>query len=169
MYTLSYLEKLATKRRVLKDEYGECVVKIKLTEPVSVWDMDQEKIEKAALNIKSKRCDFAVRQTDNPNDNNAHLILIECKASFRETDSEVKRIFNQLSGGLKILRHLAGGDLPFDVLTPVLVSPSYYSGGIPSAFEEFFIKDNNGNEVQIRIADSSVAIIDDDYVLMSDK
>lgn len=160
------LENLALKRKTpLNDKESECIAHIALSEPVSVWKMDRKEIKKAAGKIQSQRCDFAARQRANPNDGKTHLVLVECKRSVRGDDAEMEDIHGQLAGGLKVLLRIAGGgaNFPFDILTPVLISPNYTGGVSRELLLRFPVEYNHGRKARIKAEDSGV-VIDDKYV-----
>ena len=159
------LDKLALKRKTpLTDAESGCVTHIALSEPVFVWNMDDGNIADVANKIKSRRCDFAARQRMNPNDGKSHLVLVECKRKVRGDDGEMENIRGQLSGGLAVLRRLAGdAGFSFDMLTPVLVSPNFAGGVGRALLLRFPIEYNHGRRARIRAARSGV-VIDDKYV-----
>ena len=152
-------------RRRLEDKNSQCVVHVRLSEPMSAWNMDHKDIKDAAQKIKRKRCDFAIRQNKNPVDEKSHLVLVECKRRLRGNADEMEGIGKQLAGGLAVLRHLAG-DAGFrcDKLMPMLVSPNY-DGGTDTIRRELWHRpiEYNGRQVRIRAVESGVEI-DDRFV-----
>ena len=161
----SDLDKCALKRKTsLKDKNSRCTAHVRLSEPVSVWSMDHKTVKGAAESMSSPRCDFAARQGKNPRDGRAHLVLVECKKSIRANDDEFEKIHRQLTGGLNVLRSLAGcAGFPFDRLTPVLVSPNYMGGVGWELLGRHVIEYGNGRRARIKTEDSGV-VIDDQFV-----
>ena len=146
-------------------EKDGCVVQMRLSKPMSVWDMDHKEIEGKALNIRSKRCDVAAYQSKNPIDGKSHLVLAECQKQLRPGHKSLLYIRNQLVGGLKVLRLMAGeGNFAFDDLTPMLVYREEYLGaiGILQDSEQYRIP-HNGRKLRIRTRRSGRAI-DDQFV-----
>lgn len=155
---------------------SECVVHMRMSEPVSVWDMDHEDIEKGAENAATekadmlRRCDFAVYQAENPRDEKSHLVLVECKRQFRESEEELKKDHSQLVGGLRVLLHMAGeGNRKFDLLNPVIVyghegeyRNAAMSGNMDSPLHKMPIE-YNGRKARIKVRRTGVEI-DDKFV-----
>ena len=150
-------------------EKDGCVVHMRLSKPISVWDMDHEKIKKKALKIRSKRCDVATYQGKNPIDEQSHLVLAECQKQLRSGHKSLLYIRNQLVGGLKVLRLMAGeGNFAFDELTPMLVYREEYLGAIRvlQNGEQYRIP-HNGRKLRIRTWRSGRAI-DDQFVAVKE-
>lgn len=136
------------RKALLKDGDSMCAMHVTLSGPFSSWKMDHPDIEAAAKSAAKsegkdgalQRCDFAVYQAENPNDGNSHLVLVECKKTFREKGTEgekgsVEEAIGQLADSLRVLRRMAGEkNFGFDRLHLLLVyrHPEEYRGAIPS-------------------------------------
>lgn len=159
---------LAWSRKLsLFDAPSKCAAPVALGGAASVWDMDRGDIRRAAEQARSKRCDYAVHQGENPLDGRSHVALVECKRQLRAGRKTLLGIRNQFVGGLKVLRGLAGAEhFAFDELTPVLVYSRAYSGAVAPRLqrEEYLVPHpGNGRRVRIRTLQSGGAI-DDAFV-----
>ena len=163
----------------LEDKNSECTVHVRLKEPFSSWRMDHKDIKKAAKTMQAaegkegekQRCDFAVYQAENPHDKMSHLVLVECKRTYKGEDT-MEEALSQLGDGLRVLRHMAGADnFGFDLLHLELVCKHMdnYVNPVTSGDETAFAHQNpieyNGRKARIRvkysvaeISDKSVAV-----------
>ena len=170
------LAKCALKRTTpLKDEDSDCTVNVGLGGDVSAWRMDHEDIKAAARKLgdgrgkESRRCDFAIYQGDNRSDGKSHLVLVECKKQFRETEEELIDVHGQLTGGLRVLQHMSENSKEFDLLTPVFVynHREDYGGAIRSRHVDALLQKHrvkyNRRTARIKMKRSEVEI-DDKFV-----
>ena len=179
------LAKCALERKTpLEDQESECVINVHLNGDFFCWEMDHDKIVKAAEDAAREagepealqRCDFAVYQDKNSDDKKSHLILVECKKTFCG-ERTVEEAHGQLVDGLRVLQHMAGdnANFRFDLLNPVLVynrrdvySNATKSGDINSFLHKTPIEYNNGRKARIKKAriklKSSNVMINDKFI-----
>ena len=180
------LDKCAIKRKtLLKDKDSKCVLHVRLTDPVSAWRMDHADIISAAKDAakadggkrdsKKQRCDFAIYQAKNPSDERSHLVLVECKKTFRGNEQDMEQAYGQLVDGLRVLRHMAGERrfFRFDILTPIYVynRAQVYRGAVMSTSMNSTLHklqiEYNGRRARIKVKRTDVEI-DDQLIAVRD-